>query len=174
MPPTLPVLPARGLDVMGTFNRLRDAYFRYYETPPFGLADPRLQQERRELFDHDNGAYRFPLIELRPEYVNVPRTVGESVAKCGAPVELGAFAAAGLIPPSIRLYTHQERALAAGLTRGGRNMVITAGTGSGKTESFMLPVIASLLEESRNWQGSAASLRPLVAYYRCALSVAAR
>lgn len=158
MLPTLPAVPSRGLDVMGTFNRLRDAYFRYYETP-FGLADPRLQQERRQLFDHDNGAYRYPLIELRPEYVNVPRTLSESVAECGAPVELGAFAAAGLIPPGIRLYTHQERALAAGLTRG-RNMVITAGTGSGKTESFMLPVIASLLEESRSWQGSAASLRP--------------
>jgi len=147
----------RGLDVMGTFNRLRDAYFRYYDTP-FGLADERLQQERRDLFDHDNGAYRYPLIELRPEYVNVPRTLDESVTACGAPFELAAFAAAGLIPAGIRLYTHQERALQAGLTRG-RNMVITAGTGSGKTESFMLPVIASLLEESRAWQGAPASLR---------------
>ena len=44
--PTLPAVPSRGLDVMGTFNRLCDAYFRYYETP-FGLADERLQQERR-------------------------------------------------------------------------------------------------------------------------------
>ncbi len=158
MLPTDSAASARGLDVMGTFNRLRDAYFRYYETP-FGLADPRLQQERRELFDRDNGAYRMPLIELRPEYVNVPRPLSESVVKCGAPVELGAFAAAGLIPPGVRLYTHQERALAAGLTRG-RNMVITAGTGSGKTESFMLPVIASLLEESRNWQGTPATFRP--------------
>lgn len=158
----LPVLPAtahpRGLDVMGTFNRLCDAYFRYYETP-FGLADERLEQERRRLFDHDNGAYRFPLIELRPDYVNVPRTLEASVTACGAPAELAAFAAAGLIPGGIRLYTHQERALRAGLTRG-RNMVITAGTGSGKTESFMLPVIASLLEESRGWQGAPASLRP--------------
>ena len=155
------MLPAavdqRGLDVMGTFNRLCEAYFRYYDTP-FGLADERLQQERRELFDRDNGAYRFPLIELRPEYVNVPRTLNESVAACGAPAELAAFAGAGLIPPGIRLYTHQERALEAGLTRG-RNMVITAGTGSGKTESFMLPVLASLLEESRGWGGSPASLR---------------
>lgn len=148
----------RGLDVMGTFNRLTDAYFRYYNTP-FGLDDERLQEERRRLFDHDNGAYRAPLIELRPEYVNVPRDLADSVAVCGAPSELADFAGAGLIPGGIRLYTHQERALVAGLTQG-RNMVITAGTGSGKTESFMLPVLASLLEESRNWKGSPASLRP--------------
>ena len=69
-----------------------------------------------ELFDRDNGAYRFPLIELRPEYVNVPRTLSESVEACGAPVELGAFASAGVIPAGIRLYTHQERALRAGMT----------------------------------------------------------
>lgn len=148
----------RGLDIMGTFDRLREAYFRYYDTP-FGLADERLQRERRALFDHDDGAYRIPLIELRPEYVTAPRTISESIAKCGAPGELAVFAAAGLIPTGLSLYLHQEDALTAGLTAG-RNMVITAGTGSGKTESFMLPVLASLLEESRGWGGSPASIRP--------------
>jgi len=152
------VLDQRGLDVMGTFHRLREAYFRYYDTP-FGLADQRLQQERRALFDRDNGAYRLPLIELRPEYVNAPRTLEESVGACGAPAELAAFAAAGLIPAGLSLYLHQEHALTAGLTPG-RNMVITAGTGSGKTESFMLPVLASLLEESGGWAGAPASFRP--------------
>lgn len=151
----------RGLNVMGTFDRLREAYFRYYDTP-FGLADRQLQEERRELFDRDNGAYRRPLIELRPEYVTALRTLADSVVRCGGPAELGAFAAAGLIPPGRSLYLHQERALAAGLAPG-RNMVITAGTGSGKTESFLLPVLASLLEESRSWQGGPA---PLVPWWR--------
>lgn len=151
----------RGLNVMGTFERLREAYFRYYDTP-FGLSDRRLQAERRELFDRDNGVYRRPLIELRAEYVAAQRTLAESVGQCGAPAELGAFAAAGLIPPNRSLYLHQERALKAGLTPG-RNMVITAGTGSGKTESFLLPVLASLLEESRSWQGARA---PLVPWWR--------
>lgn len=154
-------LTPRRLDVTGTFERLREAYFRYYDTP-FGLVDKRLQRERRELFDRDNGVYRRPLIELRPEYVTAPRNLAESVAASHGPNELGTFAGAGLIPPGRPLYLHQEQALEAGLTSG-RNMVITAGTGSGKTESFLLPILASLLEESRGWSGGSA---PLVPWWR--------
>ncbi len=148
----------RGLDVMGTFDRLREAYFRYYDTP-FGLADQRLEQERRALFDRDNGAYRLPLVELRPEYVSAPHDLSTSVATCHAPSELADFAACGLIPANRPLYLHQERALAAGMAAG-TNMIVTAGTGSGKTESFLLPVLGSLLEESRTWMGSPAPYRP--------------
>ena len=35
--------------------------------------------------------------------------------------------------------------------RQGRNAVVTAGTGSGKTEAFLLPILAGLLEESGDW-----------------------
>ncbi len=46
---------SRHLDPVRTFEHLRDAYFRYYDTP-FGLADERLQAERRSLLDRDGGA----------------------------------------------------------------------------------------------------------------------
>jgi ATP-dependent helicase YprA (DUF1998 family) len=150
--------PGTGLDVSGTFERLREAYFRYYDTP-FRLADHRLLSERDALFDRDNGVYRLPLVELRPEYQTSPRDLFASAAACAAPPELAEFASRGLIPPNRPLYLHQEDALRAGLTSG-RNMIITAGTGSGKTESFLLPVLASLLEESRSWVGAPAPLRP--------------
>ena len=78
---SLGVEERRGLDVMGTFDRLREAYFRYYDTP-FGLTDERLQRERRELFDRDNGAFRLPLIELRPEYVTTERTLAAVRSRC--------------------------------------------------------------------------------------------
>ena len=147
--------PERVLDATATFNRLREVYFRYYNTP-FGLADERLQRERTDLLDRDGGVYRQPLLELRPEYKLASHSLEDSVETAKAPHELAAFAEAGMIPPGRRLYTHQEEALTAGLTPG-RHAVITAGTGSGKTESFLLPVIASLLEESRDWGGSPAA-----------------
>lgn len=140
---------ATHLDALDTFERLREAYFRYYDTP-FGLADAKLMEERRSLLDRDRGVYRMPLLELRPEYVTTGRGLEESVALTKADSDLAAFAAAGLIPPGRDLYQHQEDALGAGVRRG-RNMVITAGTGSGKTESFLLPILSSLLEESRTW-----------------------
>lgn len=145
----------RNLDAIETFEHLRDAYFRYYDTP-FGLADEQLQSERRALLDKDGGVYRKPLIELRPEYESAGRTLRESAEVADADPDLAEFAATGLLRGVPSLYRHQEEALSAGLMRD-RHMVITAGTGSGKTESFLLPVLSSLLSESRSWTGSGAA-----------------
>ncbi|MCK9900603.1 DEAD/DEAH box helicase [Frankia sp. Cpl3] len=150
--------PSPALDVFGAFDALREAYLRYYDTP-FGLADEELEAERRALLDRPGGVYTEPLVELRPEYTSTGCSLAESAARAGAPAELAAFAACGLLPAGRSLYTHQEQALRAGL-RPGRNMVITAGTGSGKTESFLLPVIASLLAESAAWGGGPAPFEP--------------
>jgi len=46
-----------------------------------------------------------------------------------------------------RLYRHQERGLEAG--RAGRSFVVTTGTGSGKTEAFLLPVLDGILRRKR-------------------------
>lgn len=143
------------LDAIQTFEHLRDAYLRYYDTP-FGLADPQLQMERRALLDRDGGVYRKPLLELRPEYESTGRTLAESVAVAGADPDLADFANNGLLQGVPSLYRHQEEALAAGVQQS-RHMVITAGTGSGKTESFLLPVLSSLLNESRSWTGQGAA-----------------
>ncbi len=43
------------------------------------------------------------------------------------------------------LYTHQQKALEK--ANSGNNLVVTTGTGSGKTECFIIPVINSLLKE---------------------------
>lgn len=96
---------ARQLDAIGTFRRLRQAFFRYYETA-FGLADPQLERERRDLLDRDGGIYRLPLLEIRPEYATFDGPLAESVADSRAAPELAEFATAGLIPPGRTLYRH--------------------------------------------------------------------
>ncbi len=47
-----------------------------------------------------------------------------------------------------KLYTHQEDAIRKALAD--QNMVVTTGTGSGKTECFLYPILHHLLEENRN------------------------
>jgi len=140
------------IDLTASFEKLRSAFFRYYNTP-FGLANEDLQKEREGLLDCDNGIYRLPLIELRPEYKTTGRTMAASASGAGLSDDIAQFVAAGLVPGGRPLYTHQELSLRLGTTAG-RNVVITAGTGSGKTESFLLPILASLLEESRQWTGN--------------------
>jgi len=46
-----------------------------------------------------------------------------------------------------RLYRHQERGLEVG--RASRSFVVTTGTGSGKTEAFLLPVLDGILQRKR-------------------------
>ncbi|SNT60305.1 Helicase conserved C-terminal domain-containing protein [Actinomadura meyerae] len=144
----------RSFDGIRTFEALREALFRYYDTP-FGLADRSLQNERRELLNRDGGAWRRPLIELRPRYVSSGMSVAASASAAGAPPEFAELASLGLVSGVEELYKHQHDALAAAVGAG-KDVVITAGTGSGKTESFMLPVLASLVEESSTWTGTPA------------------
>ncbi|WP_328633334.1 DEAD/DEAH box helicase [Streptomyces sp. NBC_00356] len=137
------------LDVLGSFEHLKDALFRYYDTP-FGLADKQLQEERRLLFDRDGGVWRRPLIEVRPQYVSSGMSIAESVRTAGAHPDLAELAELGLLNGVPSLYEHQHRALTAAV-RDLRDVVVTAGTGSGKTESFLLPILADLVRESEDW-----------------------
>ncbi|MDI1458719.1 DEAD/DEAH box helicase [Streptomyces sp. ATE26] len=150
--------PVPGLDAFATHDALREAYLRYYDTA-FRLRDDVLQAERRSLLDRPGGVFADPFIELRPEYALTGRSLAQSAELAGAPTELAAFAERGLFDPGMELYTHQERALACTM-KGGENAVVTAGTGAGKTEAFLLPILADLLHESRDWKGNPAPHRP--------------
>ncbi|GGW09837.1 hypothetical protein GCM10018980_20730 [Streptomyces capoamus] len=143
-------------DVIGTFDDLRSALFRYYDTP-FGVDDRSVMEERRNLLDRDNGAWRDPLIELRPQYASRGVGVADSFAEAGAHPDAAEFARFTLPDGVTSLYQHQHDALVAACE--GKDFVVTAGTGSGKTESFLLPVLADLVAESAHWPGTRAVQR---------------
>ena len=48
------------------------------------------------------------------------------------------------------LHSHQAKMLKAAVS--GNNCIITSGTGSGKTESFLLPLFAQLTKELDSWE----------------------
>src|SRR5215510_13693032 len=140
------------IDAIIAFDRLREYFFKYYDTP-FSLLSPEVQRERRQLLDQDGVAHREPWIELLRPYKSAPVDIEGSCREAGASADLAAFARSGLLPASIdHLYEHQHQALVAS-QRQGTNVVVTAGTGSGKTEALFLPVIARLLQESAGWPG---------------------
>ena len=138
-------------DPLGVFESLLDHYLRYYETP-FSLRDERLSAERHELLLSEGEIYREPWIEVLPRWETTGRTLAESCDRAAAPADLAELASGGLLDPGLELYLHQERALVA--AQEGKHVVLTAATGAGKTEAFLLPVLASLLEESSRWGAS--------------------
>jgi ATP-dependent helicase YprA (DUF1998 family) len=131
-----------------TFRSLREGLFRYYETP-FALRSEVLEQERRRLLDRDGVSWRKPFVEPIRDWKNAPGSIAEAVAEAGAPAALADLVAAGLMDGVPSLRVHQQQMLASAMA--GRHSVVTAGTGSGKTEAFLLPILADLVRESARW-----------------------
>ena len=138
------------------FENLRDTYLRYLDSP-FDLRYPDLRAERRQLLDQDRRIYRYPLIEPIPAYrsTNQPfdHAAQQLLTGIWQPSEitaLGDFLARGLFPSDLNLHQHQRDAFEH-VVANGRDIVVTTGTGSGKTECFLLPIVASILRESSSW-----------------------
>src|SRR6202034_2904575 len=55
-----------------------------------------------------------------------------------------------LFLPGLELHSHQYEPVQASV-RDRQDVVVTSGTGSGKTECFLLPLAAALVEESVRW-----------------------
>ncbi|MFI5845609.1 DEAD/DEAH box helicase [Catenuloplanes sp. NPDC051500] len=137
------------LTLDGLQDYLEQAFLRYYETA-YELRDTALEGERRRLLTQRGTVFADPYVELMPSYPAADETMGEILFDLGLP-EAASLLQPGLLPRGVhRPYDHQEKALRESLQRG-RNVIVGTGTGSGKTESFLLPVIARLVKESKSW-----------------------
>ncbi|MSP12366.1 MAG: DEAD/DEAH box helicase, partial [Chloroflexi bacterium] len=105
--------------------------------------------ERHQLLQTEGYIYRQPYVELIPPYKSSKKRLKEATQKLGLSADLADFAADGLFPAKRQLYEHQYQAIKS--IQDGRHVVITAGTGSGKTEAFLLPIIGELLKEAETW-----------------------
>ncbi|HTL67247.1 MAG TPA: DEAD/DEAH box helicase [Lacunisphaera sp.] len=155
-------------DPIGAFQRIRELYITYLETA-FRIGDPTVSRERRALLETAGALCTEPLIEPGPRYANVSWRLRELETAEDSP--LAHFTAeerqlfvritsAGLFrDDGMKLYQHQAEMLRRG-TRAGQPAVVTSGTGSGKTESFLAPVIAQICREARGWT------RPQAGYLR--------
>lgn len=136
-----------------TFRRLREDLMRYYDTP-YRLRLEEVMAERRSIVDRPGGAWQEPWVEVIRPYAVTGLGLEEAIRSVGGSEDLLSFVKCGLLDFD-DIFVHQQDALKSGIE--GRNLVVTAGTGSGKTESFLLPVISSIIEESSRWIGTSPS-----------------
>src|SRR5690606_29524672 len=73
-----------------------------------------------------------------------------------------------VLPPSRPLYVHQERAIRHLIA--GRNAIVATGTGSGKTEAFLLPILNGLFREAEAGTLAQPGVRALLLYPMNALA----
>lgn len=105
-----------------------------------------LARELEQAFSAPGALLNGPYLELTPPY-RVGCTL-EDLMRDGVLSEslrsLASFDQGQPIPLTAKLYSHQQTAIEA-LCRDERNVVVSAGTGSGKTECFLIPIINDLL-----------------------------
>lgn len=135
---------------------LRDAYLRYFDTA-FWLNDESAMAERRRLLEQPGALIGQVMIEPVVPYANTT-LLTEAADQAGLPAnvarEVGAAIFPNVDPVVLRLREHQAQSILHHFLDGdaaGRNVVVTSGTGSGKTESFLLPLLLRLAKEARSW-----------------------
>lgn len=147
------------IDPIKAFVTIKENFILYVKTA-FGTRFPTIESEREALLKKEKVLYQDPWIEPLPRYNSSGKTIDDlnnedlpgltetEISIFKDLVKCGLF---GEHP----LYEHQADMLKKALE--GKYCVITSGTGSGKTESFLLPLFAQLSKELASW----ASTRPL-------------
>ena len=136
-------------DPIGAHEALRNGIKRYI-TSAFGTNSPTFEDDRNSLLDQPGVLFQRPYIEPTQSYKS-----GSPLADLSdddlpgfTPTGREAFKAiigAGLFNGEYPLYKHQQTMLRESLK--GKHCVVVTGTGSGKTESFLLPALANIIRE---------------------------
>jgi ATP-dependent helicase YprA (DUF1998 family) len=130
------------VDVIAT-SALLSATYRRYLRSLLPVRDPALAAALAERIGESPLLTKGPILEATPPYrtgVSLRELIAGGVlhpafARLGGPA----------LPLDRPLYLHQEQAVRKAAA--GRNVVVASGTGSGKTECFLLPVLSALTAE---------------------------
>lgn len=148
------------------YNEILDAYLKYINSGlPFFREE--YNEERNALLKETGTISQPPIIEIVPKYKEVA-TLDQFCEKEGVSKEINDFVNTGLFTNGAsverKLYQHQYDALKEAFVNR-KSIVVTTGTGSGKTECFLLPVIADLVKESASWRRSRTrAIRTMILY----------
>ena len=142
-------------DPIGSYEEIRKNFITYVKTA-FGTKFPDIEKERENILKKNGVLAQEPWIEVIPRYKKSKYLDDVTLDDLGQPddftrVDLERFkdfVSCGLVD-RVELYEHQLEMLKRGLAK--NNLVVTAGTGSGKTESFLMPIIAQLVKEANSW-----------------------
>ena len=151
-----------------SIEQLHQALSDYIEAT-YHISAPYLIRQRKQLLAQPGIIHQIPYLESTPRY-----RAGESLAKMQglSPAALEAYLSIskkdGNLPKLVfdPPYSHQSDAIRSSLIDQ-KNLIIMTGTGSGKTESFLLPILGKLAHEAKSRPGSfnkQSAMRALVLY----------
>ncbi len=153
------------LDPLKATAEIRSNYLRYLTTT-FPLQDVELGCQFTNLLQEEHRLTKGPILEVTPPYQNgkcLEELVLEGVLSSGFRELCSEY-----LPLNRPLYRHQEQASRKLIVQR-RNVVVATGTGSGKTETFLIPIFHHLLNELERGQLQS-GIRALLLYPMNALA----
>jgi len=133
-------------------EKLRESIIRYLLTT-FDVnrdgQEPALYAALKESFSADGALFNGPFLELTLPYLtgaNLKQLAKQGVIEHEL-LQLDCFNSGKPIWPDTDLFVHQESAIRKICTEN-RNLIVSSGTGSGKTECFLIPILNDLLRDS--------------------------
>lgn len=131
------------LHPLQTTQLIRESYLRYLKTIyPFQDAD--LREQFWRALEQPDMVVKGPLLEASPPF-QTGRSLAQLVAEGVLHPSFRELASAAL-PLERPLYLHQDQAIEK-VVKEGRNLIVATGTGSGKTETFLIPILDHLLRQ---------------------------
>lgn len=121
---------------------MTSAYARYLSSL-LPLTDANLAERIAGKLGSTDALSKGPFLEATPPFKS-GASLSDLINEGILPVSLGRLDTK-ILPLDRPLYQHQEDAIRKGAA--GRNLVIATGTGSGKTESFLVPILSALFDE---------------------------
>lgn len=130
------------IDAIRTSQEITSTYRRYLQTL-LAVRDSEISDALAETIDRTPMLDKGPYLEATPPYA--PGSSLRALLDEGVLAPGFAGLASDALPLDRPLYVHQERSIRK--VAAGRNVVVATGTGSGKTESFLLPILDALVRE---------------------------
>ena len=158
---------ADGFDPIETARAIEDSY-RGYIASTIHFSNEGYQRQLEAILAQPGYLAKGPFLEGAPPYradKSVRELVDEGVF-CRSMLTLGG-GDHRRFDPDRKLYAHQVRA--ARKAREGKNYIVTTGTGSGKTECFLYPIIDDILREIEQ-SGPQPGVRAMILYPMNALA----
>jgi len=118
-------------------------FYRRYLLTTFQTNNVVYNQQLKDLLSDDNAISRGPFIHLTDPFLK-DKSIRELVAENILSPE---FLKLNSFYPDRKLYAHQVKAIQKVAET--ENIIVTTGTGSGKTECFLIPLIDELLKEKK-------------------------
>ena len=144
------------------FTKMKNDFLSYYNTQ-FYIENKYISNERSDLINSQNTMWKWPQVELLSNYPTYSNENNAAFSEAGVNKIFHDYLEKSLFSneknESFKMYTHQANSLIEASKN--KNIILTTGTGSGKTEGMYLPLLNTLLEESLSWtKPNAASEEP--------------